>query len=331
MPDNRPAVYLEDERVIYRASALGHCLRALWAARNNMERRPLPQVVQQGMDEGTNLEPIILDLLFEKYGFTFADGSQSQVELNVGAWNGKTLIVRGKLDEIGCRYDDSLSRESQQHRPIDVKALPQDAVEKYRTRGLMAFPAYAWQQSVYAHGYGSDSFYMPIFHKGTWEIEEWTLEPIAPPYTVDQIRDRVLQVEEAYADNVMPEECDGDFGCPYFYLHEQKPVDELPEESVLLVSARIKLGKRETILKNAKAEIDKKLKELLTQDMTYHFDGYTISVFGNPRRFNTDKAKAILTEAEIDWESDDLFWIPGKGTQVRFNPPKKGGGDEVAL
>ncbi len=315
--DNRPAVYSEGESVIYRASALGHCLRSLWAARCNMDRRPIPEVIQQGMDEGTNLEPIILDLLYEKHNFTFAYGSQFQLELNIGAWNGKTLIVRGKVDEIGSVAD--LSR----NRPIDVKAFTEDDVAKYRNRGFAAFPRYAWQQSVYDHAYGADGFYMPIFHKGTWEIEPWTLHPLHAPHTLEEIRNRVLSVEEFFYTNTMPEQCDRNFACVYPYLHDDKLTDTLPDGSELLVKARIRLSQREAIFHKARTEIDAKLKKLLPADATYHYDGYTVSVFANPRRFNTDAAKALLTEADIDWENEDEWWIPGTGTQVRFNPPKK--------
>ena len=321
MQDNRPAVYIEGESVIYRASALGHCLRSLWAARSNMDARPIPDVIQKGMDEGTNLEPIILDLLYTQHNFSFAygsEGQQFQLELNLGVWNGKSLIVRGKCDEIGRQVT-----HGGPDLPIDVKAFTEDDVARYRTRSFDAFPRYAWQQSVYAHAYGHDAFYMPIFHKGTWEIEPWTLHPLKPLHTVDEIRLRVLEVEEAFYSNTMPEQCDRDFACVYPYLHEDKPVDTLPDEATLLVSARIKLSQREQTFANAKKTIDTKLKSLLPTDVTYHFDGYTISIFANPRRFNTDAAKQILTDAELDWEHDDFFWTPGKGTQIRFNPPKR--------
>jgi hypothetical protein len=317
MPDNRPAVYVEENNVIYRASAIGGCLKALWAARSGLDRQPLPQVVQQGMDEGTALEPVILNLLYEDHGFTFGyQGQQFQVELNLGAWNGKTLIVRGAFDEIGAPA-------GQPHRPIDVKALGEDDVRALRIKGITSKPRYAWQQSVYAHGYGAPAVYMPIFHKGTWKIESWSLQPIPPAYTVDQIRDRVLQVEEAFAEGKMPDQCPADYGCAYPFLHDQNISNELEEAPALLARASIKFAKRIDALTIARKIINDKLKGELSSDVKYTIDGYTVSVFGNPNRFNVDLAKRILTEAEIEWETDPEFWIPGEGTQIRFTPPKK--------
>jgi hypothetical protein len=279
------------------------------------------------MDEGTKLEPIILNLLYEKHNFSFAYGSQFQVELNLGAWNGKTLIVRGKVDEIGAQMppdaEDRIRVPKLDNLPIDVKAFTEDDVAKYRLHGLSAFPRYEWQQSAYALGYGSERVYMPIFHKGTWKIEPFSLDPIKPPYSRDDIRDRVLQVEEAFAEGKMPELCPADFACPYPYLHDAKPVDEVPEDAIRLIQARITLSKRISSLDEARKALDTALKNKLKRDVAYHLDGYTVSVFANPRRFNTDAAKRLLTEAEIDWEHEDEYWIPGAGEQIRFTPPKK--------
>lgn len=321
MSDNRPAVYLEGDTVIYRASALGHCLRELWAARCGMERKPIPQVIQQGMDEGTNLEPVILNLLYERHGFSFAydqQGQQFQVELNLGAWNGKTLIVRGRVDEVGT----GPNLNPPVNLPIDVKALTQDQISDIFDKAR--FPErYAWQQSVYAHGMGTDYFYMPIFNKGTWEIEPFSLIPMHPMKTREEIRDRVLQVEEAFANNTMPDDCPASFGCPYFYLHEQKLPDVIPEDAVALCKARIRLSEKIKIFEAARKTLDSKIKVKLSTEVAYYLDNYTITLYPNPRKFNTDAAKKLLTEAEVDWQNDPDFWIEGTGTQLRMTPRKE--------
>jgi hypothetical protein len=318
MPDNRPAVYAEGDNIIYRASALGHCLRSLWAARSGMDRRPIPEIIKRGMDEGTALEPIILDLLYTKHGFSFGyQGQQFVVELNLGAWNGKTLWVRGSVDEIG-------GPPGYPEVPIDVKALPESDVTQLMVKGITAKPNYAWQTSCYIHGYRSEFMFMPIFHKGTWEIEEWSLEPIKPTYTIDQIRDRVLQVEEAFYAGTMPEQCNGDFACVYPYLHDQNVIETLPEQPALVARARIWLSQRIDNLTTARKALDDKLKQELGESGKFTIDGWTISIFDNPDRFNTDAAKQLLTEAEIDWQNDPVYWTPGEGQQIRFTKPKKG-------
>lgn len=324
--DNRPAVYLEGNNVIYRASALGGCIRALWAARTGHERTAIPQVVKRGMDEGTDLEPVILNLLFEKYNWTFADGSQSVLEMNVGAFNGKTLWVRGAVDEIGCPADPMVVGNSmQKHKPVDVKAFTNDDVEKYRDKGFAAFPRYAWQQSFYGLAYGTDSFYMPVFNKGTWAMEEWTLAPHGILFTRDQIAARVLEVEEHAMNGTMPDKCDGNFACVYPYLHDQPAEkDTIPEAALPLARTSIILRQKIKVFTDAQKKLDEAIKPHLASDgeTTYTLDDWSIKHFANPGRFNTDHAKSLLREAGFDLDSEE-FKIPGNGTQVRFTPPKE--------
>lgn len=320
--DNRPAVYLEGNTAIYRASAIGHCFRMLWAARSGMDARPIPATIKKAMDEGTELEPTILNMLFEDHNFTFGyQGQQFQIELDVGTFNGVRVVVRGKCDEIGYPLDKQMVMQGAL--TIDVKAFRQALVDEYRTKGILGLPRYAWQQSTYAVGYGKTHFYMPIYNKDTGKIEEWSLEPIPAPYTFEQIRERVMTVEEAISEGKMPEVCLNEFGCQYYYLHDQKVVDELPENAKVLLVARINLSRKIKTFEAAKKRLDEAIKPLLAQDVSYHLDGHTITVIANPSKFNTTAAKTLLTEAEVDWQNDPDFWTPGSGTQLRVNAPKE--------
>lgn len=322
--DNRPAVYPEGAAIIYRASALGHCIRMLWAARSGLEARPIPKPIKKAMDEGTELEDTILKLLYDEHNFTYGyQGQQFQMELNLGAWNGITLIVRGRCDEIG--YNTKVANNPL---PIDVKAFRQELVDEYRTKGLLGIPRYAWQQSVYGVSYGSDAFYMPIYNKDTQKIEPWSLEPLQAPYTRDQIRDRVIQVEEWYDKSLMPDDCPAEFGCQYYYLHEQKDEGTIPPAVEQMLRARIKLSAKIDTLTNAKKTLDDAIKPKLDGKQSYHFEGYTVSIVPNSRRFNTKAAQSLLTAAEVDWQNDEDFWTPGEGTYLRVTKPKGKGGDE---
>ena len=181
---------------------------------------------------GNELESTILNLLHDEHGWGFAyAGQQFQVELNVGAWNGKTLVVRGKVDEI---RDDGL--------PVDVKAFSQSSVDDHITNGPKLY--YLWQQAVYTHGMGSPHYYMPIYNKSTGKMVPSSMGPKEPAYTREDIRDRVLQVEEAFHSGIMPESCPADYGCQYYYLHDQKPVGTIPEGAEVLLAARINLSRK---------------------------------------------------------------------------------------
>lgn len=319
--DNRPAVYLEGNTAIYRASAMGHCVRMLWAARSGMDARPIPEKIKKAMDEGTELEPIILNMLYEDHDFTYGyqgQGSQFQIELDVGTFNGIRCVIRGKVDEIGHQLSNPLHGDL----TIDVKAFKQPLVDEYHTKGIMGIPRYAWQQTAYGIGYGKQHFLMPIYNKDTEKIEEWSLEPVPVPLTFEHLRNRVMEVEEAIADGKMPEECPAEFGCQYYYLHDQKVVDELPEDAKVMLVARINLSRKIDTLTSAKKKLDEAIRPKLSQDVAYHLEGHTITVIANPAKFNTNAAKALLTEAAVDWQNDPDFWIPGDGTQLRVNKPK---------
>lgn len=324
MQDNRPAVYLEGDTAVYRASAIGHCPRMLWAARTGMDRRPLPNVIQRAMDEGTALEADILAMLYEDHDWTFGyQGQQFQVELPLGTFNGIRVIVRGAVDEIGHPANRPPPR------PIDVKKFGKTLLDTYRSKGIMGIPRYAWQQSAYAHGFDSPEFYMPIYNKATGKIEEWTLQPLAPPFTLEQIRDRVMGIEEAVADGKMPEECPAEYGCQYYYLHDEKLKAPVPDDARMLLIARINLDAKIKTFSDARDKLNDAIKGKLVQDVAFHLDmedgSYSVTVFANPDKFNTNAAKEVLTTAGVKWENDPEFIVPGVGTQLRVTKPKKGG------
>lgn len=325
MQDNRPAVYLEGSTAIYRSSALGHCLRMLWAARGNLPARPFPAAIQNAMDEGTDLEQRILTELYEKHDFTYGyQGQQFKVELDCGTWNGIRCVVRGAVDEIG-----HVSTHEMGDLTVDVKAFGQRLVDEYRTKGIMGLPRYAWQQSAYAQAFGKSHFYMPIWNKQKEEIEPWSLNPIPVPYGSGDIRNRVMTVEEAFEANKMPEECPAEYGCQYYYLHDEKVVADLPDDAKLLLIARINLDQKIKTFSDARDKLNDAIKGKLPQDVAFHLtmdDGvYSVTVFANPDKFNTNAAKEVLTIAGVDWQNDTEFIVPGVGTQLRVTKPKKGG------
>jgi hypothetical protein len=325
MSDDRPGVYESDGTIYYRASELGHCVRRLWAWRSGLERRPFPEKIQAAMDVGSDLEQTILNDLFDNYNFTFADGGfQKEVILKVT----DNIVVIGHIDQEGCQYmpDATFVRDSA-NRSIDVKAFGQKLVSEYHTKGITALEHYAWQQSVYALALGHRTFYMPIYNKDTKEIEPWSLEPVIAPYDELDIYRRIKIVEQAYEKNEMPD-CTNEYGCPFFYLHDTpKEKDSLPDPAIPFVRARIAITNKIRALQYALGLMNDKIIEQLPEGERYDYEGYTVKVMPNPDRFNTDAAKALLKDADVDWEHDPAFIIPGKGVQLRIDPPKKGPAD----
>jgi hypothetical protein len=258
------------------------------------------------MDEGTALEPTILRILSEHHDIRFEpDSSQRQVELNLGEWSSKTIIVRGKVDAV---LNGGF--------PVDVKAFTQDQIDQ----GIPDY--YEWQQSVYALGMNREIYMMPIFNKSTWQIEEWSLDPRAAKYPLSSIRRRVFQVEGAFETGIMPNDCLADFACQYPYLHDAKLPDQLPNNTVEIARARIKLSEKIRTFEQARKALDDALSPKLNQDITYVLDGYTIVLYANPDRFDSKAAQRLLTDKGIDWEHEPDLWKPGRGSTIRMTPKK---------
>jgi hypothetical protein len=314
MPDNSPGVYVKDGVTYYRASELGHCIRRLWAWRSGLDPQPYPQKIQRAMDKGTELEPVILNLLYDEHGFNFADGGfQKEVLLPIT----DTIIIIGHVDQEGAP-------ENKPALPIDVKAFSQSLVNDIRNKGIVSIPHYAWQQSVYALASGHKLFYMPIFNKDTGKLEEWSLKPMQAPYDELDMLKRIRSVEEAFANNDMPD-CSNEYGCPFYYLHDTPlPTDIIPTSAIPLIRVRIAINNKITNYTTQRKKLDERIRDLLDVDQPYVLEGYSIKVIANPSRFNTDAAKSLLTEADIDWQNDDLFIIPGEGYHLRVTAPKKG-------
>jgi hypothetical protein len=272
------------------------------------------------MDEGTALEPTILDILLNVHDFHFVEDSrQHKIEINCGAFNNKTLWVRGAVDAIV--WGGGNARQI----PVDVKAFTNDDAELFHNRQFdhPGFRRYAYQQSAYAIGCNTDHFIMPIFNKGTWQVERWSLVPHRIVVSREEIIQRVLDIEQAYSDLKMPQECPSDFGCPYPYLHDSSPREDVPEAAQRLVDARISLSQKIRTLEAARLYLDGQIAKHLTEGSTYTHDGHTVSLLHKPARFNIKAAQQLLTDADIDWQHDPDYIIPGEGTYIRVTPPKK--------
>ena len=92
---DEPAVYLEDGRWVYRASAVGGCVRALYLARTGIRAQSPPPFVQRIYDAGNRGEERVLTMLAQQ-GWTVGD-CQKRVELNVG----NAAMIRGHVDGAG--------------------------------------------------------------------------------------------------------------------------------------------------------------------------------------------------------------------------------------
>jgi len=227
--DNRPAAYLDDDRIILRASSFGSaCIRDLVLhLLGEHEPLPVPADLQARFDAGTAAEPHILarvrELGWESKGLAQAEG---ELKVLPGVY------VRFHPDEVMSVPTTSDTRL------VECKALAESTFEQARTRGTGSLPfGYDWQLSVMMHALKLPAVWVGL-KKNPDDPEDWSgelhLEFVdKPPRSLGEIVKRAKAVRDAYlhaADGGEVPECEGDrYPCPFLYLRPEK--EETIEES----------------------------------------------------------------------------------------------------
>lgn len=217
--EQSPLVYIHDGHIFYRASALGMCPRALFAARTGLQPTRLPDNIQKAFDEGNESEPMAIAQL-RANGFTIT-GEQREVILPIT----ETISVIGHVDGIVVKPsvipDVALAL-------LEVKAFSTSTLNTWYKEKLDNFPHYKWQLSSYVLGLGFDTILFVIFHKDEPDVKKrLKLFKINVDnlYNKGQIIARIRLIEDAVAANKMPECEPPTFFCPYVYMHEEKAAE----------------------------------------------------------------------------------------------------------
>lgn len=235
--------------IVYRASALGGCLRALLAARLEYEPMPTPERMQKVFNAGHDAEEVAVAALGER-GYKLID-RQMPVRLPITG----TILVEGHIDGhfvVGARPESVAEIKSQSQDEWD-------AYEAGRPSGLWT-AKYPWQFGVYAH---AARLPLDVVRINRDRPEQMVIQRWEPLIELDKIRARVLSVEAAARKGDLDAvECSGGWPCPYYYLHDEP---ELVEEVAVDVLARqYKTGKRIEAIGQQKAEIARgQLRELI--------------------------------------------------------------------
>jgi hypothetical protein len=211
--DHRADVYVEGERTIYRASALGGCVRALVAARTGYTPVAPTDKQRRYMAEGVLHEPAVVGWL-EAEGWAMGR-TQDQVELEVAGH----LTVRGHTDGVGTRAGSE--------RVVEIKAPGQDTWKKFVSQGIKASRRYEWQLSVYMHALGLPGLFVAK-NRNTGEVH--VIEVDEPPIGLTAIKARVIKVEAAAARGDLMA-CDPmAYPCGFYYLHDEQEM--FPEQTM---------------------------------------------------------------------------------------------------
>lgn len=221
--DSRPSVYLEGDRTVFRASALGGCIRALVAARLGYDPLPFDEAAELRMGEGNLHEPAIVAWLEQK-GWTVTD-QQREVELTVAG----TIVIRGHIDGNG--------RLTGPTRLVEIKAMGRDPYRRWVVDRFASNERYAWQVSTYMHALDLPGLFV-VKNRDSGEVD--VLEVDKPPVSLAKIKARVVQVEAIARRGDFPD-CDTDYtwNCPYRFLHDQKalPLGPVADDEVDALAA----------------------------------------------------------------------------------------------
>ncbi len=281
-----------DNTIIYRASALGSCPRALLASRRDLSPVPNTAIQQRAYDEGIAAEPIIIESLKSKLTIV---QEQREVTLHIA----DNIFVIGHVDGLVANFNPNpvtASSPVYPLLPLEVKAFAQSTYDTWIRSKLSAFPSYAWQISCYCAALHVTHALFAIHNKATSKTKLFLLRA---PYTPDQINSRILAIESLIPnqDSWPPCERTG-FLCPYPYLHESTPVEPVSDphlDSLLEAYHRAQLGKAaiETLLKDSRQEIlDYLESKSLTTGATPHYKFSATTVSTN--RFNRQALEDYL-------------------------------------
>ncbi len=255
---DEPMVYEGSSAIVYRASSLGFCDRALVAARLGYPALPPPAKLQQTFDAGHQAEAWAIS----------SDGplnvryAQDPVQLTIPGTD-PPVVLQGHLDGLKDLPPPLAV-------VVEIKSQSPDMYDRWTEDAWTTddlWVKYAWQVSVYmwaagnARGGNAELDVVRVRRPGEGELYQYTVHHYARPFhSLDEIYARVRSIEQYAREGQLPA-CDKgeQWGCPYMQLHDQREVvmdDDLDDACRWYARA-----KADT--KNAKAAEDEARRALL--------------------------------------------------------------------
>lgn len=226
-----------DRRHIYSASALGGCEASLVAAAMGRTGEAMPESLQPRLDEGTAMEPIILAMHAEEFGYRAAtypeladlkargviagynpEMQQIQTIMNIG----KTARLRTHPDRIAThqRPDNTKTKTPPTFYVVEAKAFGEALWKKWKKEGIEGFDRYAWQLSAQMVSTGLTGIF--VVGRKVGQNDECTIGEIdvtvfeEPPFSVAKVKARILKAEHKVQDEEIPPCKDGTWPCRFF-------------------------------------------------------------------------------------------------------------------
>ncbi|MGC9030085.1 MAG: hypothetical protein ACP5LD_10485 [Desulfomonilaceae bacterium] len=208
-----PIFYFDGERPVYRASAVGQCLRALTAARIGYEPLAQTDFLALAAKEGKRHEEWIIGEMTAE-GWTITR-RQETINIRLPAFD-----IRGHIDGVAVWR----SGENAAKYLLEIKTMSRFRFSTFKRQGFAAFPEYAAQVTVYHKAIQLPILYM-VKCRDTGEIDRYELPK--PPKTFEEVYDRLLTVEILGRKGRLadpPNDCQpfDRNNCPYRYLCESE-------------------------------------------------------------------------------------------------------------
>jgi CRISPR/Cas system-associated exonuclease Cas4 (RecB family) len=229
---------------MYRMSSLGHCPRALSAARLAYEPLPEPRFLQVAGREGERHEGWVIEDL-EAEGWEVTD-RQREVRLRYPAFE-----LVGHIDGIARRNGDRYL--------LEVKSMSRFRYQSFVSGGFTRFRDYAYQITAYQKAVNLPVMYV-VKNRDSGQV----LEPVPvlekPPADWEQVYDTILSVElAARKKQLCPATYSDDFACRtcrYRYLCQGEQGGPAPVEAEVVRAAG---------LRRRAMELEAEAKELITE------------------------------------------------------------------
>lgn len=232
MGDDRPPRYVEDGRVIYRASGLGLCDKIFVALAMDYSPRSHPAWFQEVLDEGTRNEHVIREMYSAMIECPIEGaGTTWEKEVIPGVW------VRGSTD--GFFFKDGMTVPAL----FEAKKIRPSGWTKFLRSGVECQANYPMQLATYMHlmaeAWGIDEV-DAHFVGGHYDPEKDLVTEVVPhvyimpPVPWRGIAMRITRLERQITEALRDGTPIGDvactnktYPCPMFYLHDEDD-DEPP-------------------------------------------------------------------------------------------------------
>lgn len=284
--DSRPIRYVEFDatgaptRVVYRASSLGGCERAMIATARGLPKQAHPDWFAEVLEEGNTAEPMISQMWDESTGVATVR-QQEELELFVMdldlVHNGETfevpVVVRAHIDGRA----DSASKFNGTPELREYKKFRNSTWPNFIRQGCEINLFYPWQLAAMMHAIKATEGEYPLVEMvaGRWEddtVQEVSVHYIDnPPIPLRGIKKKIARIERLLAegyDATDPEVVctENQYPCGFFRLHpsalaggkvstlQQHTIKSVPEE---IAKALIHDTAIAGTMKGLRADLDK--------------------------------------------------------------------------